>query len=49
MVAQASDIRGIYCLRSAILVKNAALADMTIQYESDIVEHLSEIVSATTA
>ncbi len=46
---QASSSSGIYCQRSAREVACAALADTTIQYDSDIVERLTEIVSATTA
>lgn len=46
---QASMPRGIYCERSACEIASAALADTTVQYESDIVRHLTEIVSATTA
>lgn len=46
---QASAAGGIYCQRSATQIATAALSDTTIQYESDIVEHLREIVSATTA
>ena len=40
---------GIYCQRSACEVAGAALADTTIQYESDIVDLLKKIVAATTA
>ena len=47
MKASAPD--GIYCQRSACEVAGAALADTTIQYESDIVDLLKKIVSATTA
>ena len=46
---QASMPGGIYCERSACEIANAALADTTVQYESGIVRHLTEIVSATTA
>lgn len=46
---QASMPSGIYCERSACEIANAALADTTVQYESGIVRHLTEIVSATTA
>jgi hypothetical protein len=46
---QASMPHGIYCERSACEIASAALADTTVQYESDIVRHLAEIVSATTA
>ena len=46
---QASMPRGIYCERSATEIASAALADTTVQYESDIVRHLTKIVSATTA
>lgn len=45
---QASMSRGIYCQRSATQVASAALADTTVQYDSDIIEHLTEIVFATT-
>lgn len=40
---------GIYCQRSAVEIAQAALADTTIQYESDIIEHLMQIVSKTNA
>ena len=46
---QASMPDGIYCERSATQIANAALADTTVQYDSDIAEHLMQIVSATTA
>ncbi len=46
---QASTPDGIYCQRSAAEVASAALADATIQYDSNILEHLREIVSAITA
>lgn len=46
---QTSTPNGIYCQRSASQVAHAALADTTVQYESDIIEHLTEIVSVTTA
>lgn len=39
---------GIYCNRSAAEVAHAALSDTTVQYDSHIVEHLTQIVSATT-
>ncbi len=45
---QASMPRGIYCQRSACEVARAALADTTVQYDSNIVKHLMQIVSATT-
>ena len=44
---QASMPSGIYCQRSATEIARAALADTTIQYESDIVRHLQQIVSTT--
>lgn len=44
---QASMPTGIYCQRSANEIASAALADTTIQYESDIVRHLQQIVSTT--
>ena len=46
---KASTADGIYCQRSATEIASAALADATIQYDSDIVQHLTQIVSATTA
>ena len=46
---QASTPDGIYCQRSAAEVARAALADTTVQYDSAIVEHLTQIVFATTA
>ncbi len=46
---QASAPDGIYCQRSAAEVAQAALADTTVQYDSAIVEHLTQIVFATTA
>jgi len=46
---KASTADGIYCQRSATEIASAALADTTIQYDSDIVQHLTQIVSATTA
>jgi hypothetical protein len=46
---QASAPAGIYCQRSAADVASAALADTTVQYDNDILEHLKEILSATTA
>jgi hypothetical protein len=46
---QASAPDGIYCQRSAADVASAALADTTVQYDNDILEHLKEILSATTA
>lgn len=46
---QTSTPNGIYCQRSASQVAHAALADTTVQYESDIIEHLTQIVSVTTA
>lgn len=46
---QASMSRGIYCQRSAAEVASAALADTTVQYDSDIVKKLTKIVCATTA
>lgn len=45
---KASAPDGIYCQRSAAEVASAALADTTVQYDSDIVKHLKEILSATT-
>ena len=45
---QASAPDGIYCQRSAAEVASAALADTTVQYDSDIVKHLKEILSAIT-
>ena len=44
---QASMPVGIYCQRSATQIASAALADTTIQYDSDIVRHLMQIVSTT--
>ena len=38
---------GIYCQRSAAEVATAALADTTVQYDNDIIEHLMQIVSET--
>ncbi len=46
---QASIPNGIYYQRSAAQVAAAALADITIQYDSSIVKHLREIIFATTA
>jgi len=46
---KASTADGIYCQRSAAEIASAALADTTIQYDSNIVRHLNQIVSATTA
>jgi hypothetical protein len=46
---QASAPDGIYSIRNAAQVATAALADITIQYENDIVEQLKKIVSALTA
>lgn len=40
---------GIYCQRSAVEIAKAALADATVQYESNIIEHLMKIVSETNA
>ena len=38
---------GIYCQRSAAEVATAALADTTVQYDNNIIEHLMQIVSET--
>ncbi|MBQ7392268.1 MAG: hypothetical protein IJV73_06230, partial [Clostridia bacterium] len=46
---KASTADSIYCQRSATEIASAALADTTIQYDSNIVRHLNQIVSATTA
>ena len=46
---QASTPNGIYCQRSALQIATAALADTTIQYDTDIIKNLTKIVSATTA
>ena len=46
---QASTPKGIYCERSAATVASAALADPTVQYDNKIVEHLLQILGATTA
>ena len=45
---QASAPDGIYCQRSAAEVANAALADTTVQYDDHIMQHLKNIVLATT-
>ena len=44
---QTSNFNGIYCQRNATQVAKAALADKNIQYDSDIVEHLTKILSVT--
>lgn len=46
---QASAPCGIYCERSAAEVASAALADTTVQYDSNVAEHLAKIVLAATA
>ncbi len=46
---QASAPDGIYCKRSATQIASAALADTTVQYDSNLVELLREIISKTTA
>ena len=46
---QTSTPDGIYCQRNAIQVATAALADTTVQYDSNVTEHLQEIVSVTNA
>ena len=45
---QASAPDGIYCQRSAAEVANAALTDATVQYDDRIMQHLKNIVLATT-
>ena len=44
---QTSNFNGIYCQRNATQVAKAALADKNIQYDSNIVEHLTKILSVT--
>jgi hypothetical protein len=46
---QASAPDGIYCKRSATQIASAALADTTVQYDSNLVELLRDIISKTTA
>ena len=46
---QASTPDGIYCQRSAMQVATAALADTTVQYDSNVTRHLQEIVSIANA
>ncbi len=46
---QASSPNGIYCKRTATEVASAALADTTVQYDDSVIEHLMQILCATTA
>ena len=46
---QACAPNGIYCERSATEIATAALADTSVQYDDGVIEHLMQILSATTA